>query len=248
MIGVICVINLVSAKCPSCGAELKVSEKDTQVVCEYCRNTILVDDAIATYKLKVSGNVSVQGITTNSDLIEAANELLSMNEYLKAKRKFLEFSERCPEDYQGWLGLLICRTRNFTIKDNNTMFESDINKYYEHFLKVAPDNVKNEYVSIIENYLHPTVDENQNQNENVKSHTPTTITRRGNNTFLWILGWIFFFPIPLTILIWRSNWSNRTKVLLTILLWGLILIFGGTSNSETSSTSVSIIVPFNNVV
>lgn len=147
--------KLVSAKCPNCGASLKLSKEDEKVECEYCHNTIVVDDAIACYKLKISGNVSVEGISTNADLIEAANELLDMNEYLKAKRKFLEFSEKCPDNYQGWLGLLICRTRNFTIRDNNLMFENDINKYREHFFRVAPDDIKEQYFETIDKYFDP---------------------------------------------------------------------------------------------
>lgn len=148
-------IKLVSAKCPNCCATLKLSKDDEKIECEYCHNTILVDDAIACYKFKVSGNVSVEGIATNADLIEIANELLDMKEFLKAKRKFLEFSEKCPDNYQGWLGLLICRTRNFTIRDNNIMFENDINKYREHFFRVAPDEIKEEYFETIDRYFDP---------------------------------------------------------------------------------------------
>lgn len=148
-------VKLVSAKCPSCGATLKLSKEEEKVKCEYCHNTIIVDDAIACYKLKISGNVSVDGVTTNADLIELANELLDMNEYLKAKRKFLEFSEKCPDNYQGWLGLLICRTRNFTIRDNNIMFENDVNKYREHFFRVAPQKIKEQYFEVIDRYFDP---------------------------------------------------------------------------------------------
>lgn len=161
-------VKLVSAKCPSCGASLKLSKEDDRTICDYCHQTIIVDDAIACYKLKISGTISVEGIASNSELIDAANELLDMQEYLKAKRKFLEFSEKCPNNYQGWLGLLICRTRNFTIKDNNIMFENDVNKYYEHFLKVATDEVKNDYVEIIENYLHP---------NNIEQKIKNTVTK-----------------------------------------------------------------------
>lgn len=148
-------VKLVSAKCPNCGASLKLSKEEEKVECEYCHNTIVVDDAIACYKLKISGKVSVEGITTNADLIEAANELLDMKEFLKAKRKFLEFSEKCPDNYQGWLGLLICRTRNFTIRDNNLMFENDIHKYREHFYRVAPDDIKDQYFETIDRYFDP---------------------------------------------------------------------------------------------
>jgi len=148
-------VKLVSAKCPNCGAKLKLSKEDEKVECEYCHQSIIVEEAIACFKLKVSGRISVDGISTNSELIESANELLEMNEYLKAKRKYMEFSEKCPNNYQGWLGLLICRTRNFTVKDNNIIFENDVNNYYEHFLKTAPEDIKNQYQETIENYLHP---------------------------------------------------------------------------------------------
>jgi len=233
------VVKLVSAKCPSCGAALKLSKEEERVKCDFCHNIIIVDDAIACYKVKISGNVSVEGITTNSDLIETANELLDMNEYLKAKRKFLEFSEKCPDNYQGWLGLLICRTRNFTIKDNNIMFENDVNKYYEHFLRVAPNDIKEQYTDIIENYLHPDIHQLSSSSQNntsQKNEQMASSTQKKNNTWLWVLGWIFCFPIPLTVLIWKSKWSQAVKIIVTILLWGFILIVVSTSESETSNS------------
>lgn len=234
-------VKLVSAKCPNCGANLKLSKEEEKVICEYCHNTIIVDDAIACYKLKVSGIVSVEGIITNSELIEVANELLNMNEYLKAKRKFLEFSEKCPDNYQGWLGLLICRTRNFTIKDNNIMFENDVNKFYEHFLRVAPNDIKEQYINIIENYLHPETQRLANSTQNSVSQKNekivSTNSQKNDKTWLWVLGWIFCFPIPLTVLIWKSKYSQTVKIILTIVLWGFILIVGSSSESDTVNTT-----------
>ena len=58
-------VELVSAKCPSCGAALKLSKEDERTVCEYCHQTIIVDDAVACYKLKINGSVSVNGIESN---------------------------------------------------------------------------------------------------------------------------------------------------------------------------------------
>lgn len=162
--------KLITAKCPNCGAILNISEGEERIKCEYCNNTIIVEDAIACYKLKVEGTISIDGIESNTDLINSANELIEMKEYLKAKKKFLEFSEKCPDNYQGWLGLLICRTRNFTIKDNNIMFENDVNNYYEHFNKTAPEEVKAQYSGIMNNYLYPDKLETKVKNitENVK--------------------------------------------------------------------------------
>lgn len=239
-------IKFVSAKCPSCGATLRLSKEDEKVRCEYCHQDIIVDDAIACYKLKLSGNVNVDGISTNSDLIEAANELLDMGEFLKAKRKFLEFSEKCPDKYQGWLGLLICRTRNFTIKDNNIMFENDVNKYYEHFLRVAPEEIKEQYLETIENYFNPNTNNleintnlNQDKSQLQQEKTKVSTSSKKNNTWLWVIGWIFCFPIPLTILIWKSNWTQSVKIIITVLLWLFIFILGATNDDTTNNTNVA---------
>lgn len=221
--------RLVSAKCPNCKAKLKVSKADETVECEYCHDTIIVEEAIACFKIKVSGTVNVDGITTNSKLLDSANELLDMKEYLKAKKKFLEYVEKCPDNYQGWLGLLVCRTRNFTIKDDNIMFENDINKYYTHFLEVAPEDVKKQYVEIIEDYLHP---ERKIQNKVIENYSEVKDTLKTNSKVWWILGWILCWPIPATILVNRSKMSDVGKKVVIVLIWSFFILFLISSNAQ----------------
>jgi len=49
----------------------------------------------------------------------------------------------------------------------------------------------------------------------------------------WVLGWIFFFPIPLTILIYRSTkLSKKAKIALIIALWVVIILIGVSGNDE----------------
>ena len=38
-------VKLVSAKCPNCGAALRLSKEDEKTECEYCHNSIIVEDA-----------------------------------------------------------------------------------------------------------------------------------------------------------------------------------------------------------
>ena len=55
------------------------------------------------------------------------------------------------------------------------------------------------------------------------------------NIWLWVLGWIIFFPIPLTVLIARKkDWSPVVRYGLIAALWIGILIIGATG--ETSGT------------
>ncbi|MBR4262087.1 MAG: hypothetical protein IKQ35_01830 [Bacilli bacterium] len=209
-------VKLVAAKCPSCGAALKLKKSDEKVECEYCHQTIIVDDAIACYKLKISGNVSVDGISTNSELIKNANDLLEMNEFLKAKKKFLEYSEKNPTDYQGWLGLLKCRTRNFTIRDNNALFENDINKYYDNYMKTAPNDIKDENNKIIEEYMNP----------NSKTDNTDTNSDILKNKWVWVIMWILCFPIPSTILLMKNEkMNNIIKYSLIGAAWMFYILF-----------------------
>jgi len=47
----------------------------------------------------------------------------------------------------------------------------------------------------------------------------------------WVIGWCCFFPIPLTILIWKSNWSQKKKIIVTVILWVVLIILGILTNS-----------------
>ena len=58
--------------------------------------------------------------------------------------------------------------------------------------------------------------------------------KRKKNLKWWIIGWIFCFPIPLTILIWKSNWDKSKKIIATIILWIVILIFGAISGAQSN--------------
>lgn len=53
----------------------------------------------------------------------------------------------------------------------------------------------------------------------------TTVEQpKKRRTWLWVLGWIFMFPVPLSVLIWRSQkMPTWGKVILLILLWSWVL-------------------------
>lgn len=49
---------------------------------------------------------------------------------------------------------------------------------------------------------------------------------------MWILGWIFFFPAPLSVLIWKLNYNKTIKIILLILVWSSIIILGNIISKE----------------
>jgi transcription elongation factor Elf1 len=56
--------------------------------------------------------------------------------------------------------------------------------------------------------------------------------QKKRKTWLWVLGWIFIFPVPATILIQRSNMNIVTRVFLIILVWVLYLAIAGSGGKN----------------
>lgn len=54
-----------------------------------------------------------------------------------------------------------------------------------------------------------------------------------NNTIWWVLGWIFFFPVPVMVLIWRkkNTWDIKVKIGVTLAFWLFFFVIGSTNNS-----------------
>ena len=62
------------------------------------------------------------------------------------------------------------------------------------------------------------------------------------NLIWWVLGWIFFFPAPVMVLIWRkkNTWDVKTKLIVTAVFWLVFLIIGAVGNRDTSKKEDSI--------
>lgn len=62
---------------------------------------------------------------------------------------------------------------------------------------------------------------------------------RNNNMVWWILGWIFLFPAPIMVLIWRKKctWDVKVKIGVTVAFWLLFFIIGAVGGSSDSSSS-----------
>ena len=57
------------------------------------------------------------------------------------------------------------------------------------------------------------------------------------NTVWWVLGWIFIFPVPLTILILRSKTLKPVlKVLIIALAWIVYIAIGESADEEERNT------------
>ena len=62
-----------------------------------------------------------------------------------------------------------------------------------------------------------------------------------NNMIWWVLGWIFFFPAPVMVLIWRkkNTWDIKIKIAVTAAFWILIFVLGSVNNNNTTNTQTT---------
>ena len=58
-------------------------------------------------------------------------------------------------------------------------------------------------------------------------------SEKKNNMIWWILGWIFFFPAPIMVLIWRkkNTWDIKIKTVITVVFWLFFLVAGSSNNN-----------------
>lgn len=75
---------------------------------------------------------------------------------------------------------------------------------------------------------------------NTSGNTGGTAGKPKNNMLWWVLGWIFFFPAPVMILVWRqkNTWPTKTKLIVTIVFWVLLLGMGLLSDEDTTSKTM----------
>ncbi len=62
-----------------------------------------------------------------------------------------------------------------------------------------------------------------------------------SNMIWWVLGWIFFFPAPVMVLIWRkkNTWDIKIKLAVTAVFWIAIFAIGSTNNQSAGGTATS---------
>ncbi len=71
------------------------------------------------------------------------------------------------------------------------------------------------------------------------SEVNPVVNASGNsNMKWWVLGWIFFFPAPVMILIWRkkNTWDLKVKLTVTIIFWIVLLAIGANADKDGNSS------------
>lgn len=74
--------------------------------------------------------------------------------------------------------------------------------------------------------------EQQAASANPYASQSTTYGKPKRHLFWWVVGWIFIFPVPLTILIVRSKLPKWAKALIIVAAWALYLGLSLANNDD----------------
>jgi ribosomal protein S27E len=115
-------MQLIPAKCPDCGADLKIPEGSSSVICEYCGGNIIVTDVL--------GTTSVM-----QNCMMLAYSALESNNYKDAYDHFNRAIEIDLKNPNAWFGKGVCIGMIGKIRDNSFGQMIDL---FESAFKYAP--------------------------------------------------------------------------------------------------------------
>lgn len=130
-------MELVAAKCPSCGAEIDVDKDSDSTKCSYCNSKIIVKDAIKMMKVEISGKVEVNNSPTLKNLLKLGSRYYNDEEYSEAYKTYTKVCELDPDNYVAILRKSVSKVMSEPLTNCN--------------LKPVENAIKNSYKIIQKN-------------------------------------------------------------------------------------------------
>ena len=147
-------VKLTAAKCPSCGAAIEVNKKLENVICQYCGDTILIEDAIAKIKVEHSGKVKVSSVKDSSDKIEIARKYIKVNKYEDAMGIIKQILNDDPFDLEALVlqNNLLIKEIEFDLNISDDMYEDmkDIDDFNVFMCEYKKGERKSNFYSFVE--------------------------------------------------------------------------------------------------
>lgn len=115
-------MNLITARCPDCGADLKIPEGSSTVTCEFCGSQVIVTDILGT-------SAVMQNCMT------LAYAALESKDYKDAYGHFNSALEIDMKNYSAWFGKAICTGMTGKLIDLRI---NEMIKLFENAFNYAP--------------------------------------------------------------------------------------------------------------
>lgn len=137
-------IKLVAAKCPNCGSNIEVNRNDNKAKCEYCRSTVIVDDAIERLRIEISGEVEVKNLPKLESMLRVADRHYDNEEYDEALEQYSAAVVLDPTNPKAVLRKGICKS----LTTNYAKFEivSALNGFKEAMKLEKDEEKKKTYI------------------------------------------------------------------------------------------------------
>lgn len=141
-------IKLQAAKCPQCGADIEVNPELKQTICQYCGSCVLIEDAVAKYKIELSGKVKVEGIKSRDDQLIQAKKHYQIGEFLDARKNLLEIINQDNFDIEALYELIKNDVEIIKEKEYNPLYLETNPKYDKEYENIFLE-LSNTYKRII---------------------------------------------------------------------------------------------------
>ena len=166
-------MKLVAAKCPSCGASIEVNEKSETTKCKYCQQAILIEDAIAKYKLEISGEVEIKNLPKIDNYLKKANRNFKEKNYDDAYKDYNEVLTLDPDNTLALIRYSICKT----YLNNGIDFKLDhLQTTFKNVVELLKKQEK--YDEIINDYINDVCDVvDDSRFSTIKYYNSYSITR-----------------------------------------------------------------------
>ncbi len=162
-------MKLIEVTCPKCNAVMKIDKVKKEMVCEYCKNKILIDDEVKKVKHIKVGEIDEEQEYKN------ASTYLSFKDYDNAYNCYLSLSKRFVDNPIIWIGLLRSLSEDFTTKKYNSLYESYWSNYVSLANKNDVDKYKTEYEKFISGFNEYDKQDSVKGNTNEKDYVVLTI-------------------------------------------------------------------------
>ena len=151
-------MKLVAAKCPNCKANIDVDKNSDTTVCEYCGSKIIVEDAIAKYKVELSGNVEVSNLTSAIKLIKLADKAMKDGLFKEALEKYDRAYEMDPDNTYIEFMIPYCKMNiaqfdlPYVIKAGNKLLEVNISYNSKYQVIDDASSITNLFINTVYQY------------------------------------------------------------------------------------------------
>ena len=137
---------IVPAKCTNCGANIEVDKNSDSTKCEFCKSKIIVEDAIAKYKIEVSGEVEIKNLPTLKNHIKLAERYYNDNEYEEALEQYSKICELDSNNCDAIVRRGICKSLLIRYPNFNINHITNGLKNVHDILGKEEDNDINKYI------------------------------------------------------------------------------------------------------